>query len=214
VRKLQFKRGERFGRLEIIKENGRASYGAVLWLCKCECGNFLKAGSASLKSGNTRSCGCLQKDKARAYSTTHGLRKNPLYDRWHGMRERCYNEKHLAYKYYGGRGITVCERWRNSVKNFVEDMGPLFDTNLSLDRINNDGNYSPENCRWATQSEQLINRRGFGSSKHCGVAYYKPTKKWQAKLSIEGKPTHLGYFNSEQEAAQVVKAKRLEVYGI
>jgi len=214
VKKLQFKKGDRFGRLEIIEESGRDTNGAVLWLCRCDCGSFSKARATLLKCGDTRSCGCLHKETVSALFKTHGLRKHPLYNRWYHMITRCYNEGGWAYKHYGGRGITVCDRWRNSLENFMEDMGPSFDPKLSLDRIDNDGNYEPDNCRWATQSEQLRNKRGFGTSKHLGVNYNKRAKKWQARLFMNEKSTHLGYFTTEQEAAQVVKAKRFEVYGI
>ena len=213
MKKLQLK-GQRFGRLMVIEESGRAAEGTVLWICKCECGNFTIVRGRSLKKGNTKSCGCLRKDTVRKRSITHGLRKHPLYPVWNDMLHRCYNEKSKGYRNYGGRGIKVCDKWRNSVKNFIEDMYPSFKSGLSIDRVNNDGNYESDNCRWATQSQQNLNKRGYGTSKHCGVGYDKKYQKWQARLFMNGKSKHIGYFDTEQEAAQVVKAKRLEVYSI
>ena len=158
--------GMRFGRLLV---SGRASArrdGQAYWLCCCECGGTTIAGGKDLRSGHTQSCGCLRIEGQRELRRRHGHapRKpgghavTPTYRSWYGMKSRCLNAKQAAYKNYGGRGITVCERWL-SFKNFLADMGPRPSPKHSIDRWpNNDGNYEPSNCRWATATEQARNR--------------------------------------------------------
>jgi hypothetical protein len=128
--------------------------------------------------------------------------KHPLYNTWYEMIRRCNNPGRHNYKYYGGRGIRVCERWLNSFDTFVTDMGekPL---HYELDRIDNSKDYSPDNCRWATKSQQQINRRAYGISGYKGV--YKLNGKWQAQITVQGKRKHLGTFTTV-EAAQAMVA--------
>ena len=168
-------------------------------LYKCFCGNEFVAQIAHIKSGNTSSCGCLiGKNKI-----THGLKGHRLYGTWNQMMYRCYNSNIKAYKYYGGRGITVCERW-HSIENFIEDMYPTYIEGLSLDRINVDGDYEPNNCRWVTKSIQARNTRllmSTNTSGFRGVCWDKRVEKWRAYLSIKGKRIHLGYFDTPEEGA-------------
>jgi hypothetical protein len=158
-------KGKRFSRLVVQARAGRTSHGNVTWLCVCDCGNVSEVAGQKLKSGHTRSCGCLVKETVAglglASKLTHGHSSNRRHTRaysvWHGMMSRCHNANHGAYEYYGGRGISVCQRWHR-FEDFYADMGDPPD-DRSIDRINNEGNYEPGNCRWATVAEQLANRR-------------------------------------------------------
>jgi len=147
--------GRRFGRLIVISESNRSSKGKVMWNCICECGNEVSILSSSLLNNNTNSCGCLHKE----VNITHGLSNTPEYASWNMMRQRCLNSKCEAYSYYGGRGITICDRWLNSFENFLMDMGYRPSDIHTIDRRENDGNYEPSNCYWATKEEQNNNVR-------------------------------------------------------
>ena len=147
--------GERFGRLVVESQvSGRFSAGSK-WYCKCDCGNVTKVFSNNLRRGTTTSCGCFHDEVTGNINRTHGLTNTPVYQAWNHMNQRCYNPNDSKYYRYGGRGITVCDQWRYSFENFLSDMGhkPI-GVKTSIDRINNDGNYEPSNCEWATYFKQ------------------------------------------------------------
>jgi len=152
--------GQRFGRLVIIEYICHNKYGQSLWLCKCDCGNETIVMSNHLKTGHTKSCGCLQKENHRnniKYGHTRDGKISKTYIAWYNMLQRCNNKNHPKYKYYGGRGIEVCERWLK-FQNFLEDIGEI-PIGKEIDRKDNNGNYCLENCRLITRKENNQNKR-------------------------------------------------------
>lgn len=142
----------------IEKTNRIGSSGGIIGIFQCRCGNTKELQIYRVNKGHIQSCGCLIGDRNKERST-HNKSRTPEYETWHTMKERCLNENHKAYKLYGGRGITICDRWLKGFENFYEDMGNRPSSKYSLDRKNNEQGYNKENCRWATQKEQALNRR-------------------------------------------------------
>lgn len=165
----------------------------------CFCGKEFSTMIRSVKSGNTLSCGCY----SISLKETHGLKKHRLYDTWNNMMARCTNKSHKYFDYYGGKGISVCNRWIN-IENFIDDMYPTYKEGLTIDRINNDGNYEPSNCRWATKFVQARNTKKISSnntSGYRGVSFKKDNNKFRAQITLNSKKINLGYFKAAIDAA-------------
>ena len=183
--------------LRKAKETSKQRYKYGVYMCQY-CGKEFEAGVAKVKSGHTKSCGCLRGD-------AHGLRNHRFYKTWSQMLRRCTNPKDVAYKDYGARGIIVCEEWLN-IRNFVDwcDLTHPNQEGYTLDRINNDLGYSPKNCRWVDKSTQAINRRmrRTNTSGFVGVGFNKSKGKWEASLKLNNIYKYIGRFNTIEEAAQ------------
>lgn len=154
--------GQKFGRLTVIERTAPPSKSKsehhAYWLCECDCGEFHVARGSDLKSGQITSCGCYSVER----STKHGLRNDPIYSRWSTIKARCYNPNNPKFPDYGGRGITMCDRWRDNVETFYEDLSKLphyGEQGYSVNRIDNDGNYEPGNVEWSTDKGQANNKR-------------------------------------------------------
>lgn len=161
-KRISIKAGDRYGRLTILREVEPVitpTNKQRCFECVCDCGSVKRYRLCSMRSGGTVSCGCFAKEVASESARTHGLSSSVEYGIWSNMIRRCNNENDANYHNYGGRGIAVCDRWRQSFSAFYEDMGARPSVKHSIDRINNNGNYEPSNCRWATAKEQSRNKR-------------------------------------------------------
>lgn len=169
---------KRFGRLTVISKAGNKN-GNVYWICSCDCGSQTIVNGYKLRSGETQSCGCIRKERLSKMTKKHGLTKKSLYNAWLNMKTRCNNPNFIEYERYGGRGIKYCSEWEFfdnfmdwALKNGYQEIKDINGrTKLSLDRINNDGNYEPSNCRWATRIEQARNKSNNKKYNYNGKEY-------------------------------------------
>lgn len=157
--------GQKYNRLTVIErapdffdKNGKRK---TKWLCKCDCGKHVSVATHDLRSGHTSSCGCYQRERTSEAGKKHGLKHTAIYKKWLAIKDRCFNSRNKRFHCYGGRGITVCEEWKNDFQafyNYVSMLPHFGEKGYSLDRIDNNGNYEPNNVRWATETEQARNK--------------------------------------------------------
>lgn len=174
--------GQRFGRLNVVGFARKTKDRQFMWKCKCDCGNEVYVRGYSLRSGNTRSCGCLQVETNIKLRQTHGMAHTRLYNVWVGMKGRCSSPSSGCYKYYGGRGIRVCDEWQNFTPFYEWAINNGYQDNLTIDRIDVNGNYCPNNCRWITAKEQSNNTRRNHYITFNGET--KTLKEWAKQLHI------------------------------
>lgn len=172
---------------------------------QCKCGNEFETAIGNVKNNHTQSCGCLQKERTGNATRVHGLKDHPLYRKWKDMKKRCYNPNVKDYKDYGGRGIVVCEEWKNNFKayfDYISSLENAMQPGLSIDRIRNNEGYKPGNLRWADQHIQSTNRRVMpnNTSGCTGVCYHSRDDKWSAYITIHGERIWLGYHKTSWNA--------------
>lgn len=182
--------GDKFGRLTVIGFCGVQMVSGKhnrVWKCKCECGNIVDVIGSKLSGGQKRSCGCLMIEHLKESPKTHGKSHSKEFNAWQRMKQRCYTKGCDSYKFYGARGIKVCDRWLHSFENFLADMGEA-PKGYSIDRIDPDGDYCPENCRWASIREQQNNKRNTFFITFNGIT--KPLSYWSETLGIKPNTIH------------------------
>lgn len=184
MRNMKDLSGMRFGKLTAIEPIGKDAHGGYVWRCVCDCGNEHIVRSGKLICGNVTSCGCVRRKRCGDRFRTHGCGRTKLYKVWKSMRDRCLNPKNRAYISYGGRGITVCSEWNNSYESFRDwALSNGYSGGLSIDRVNNDKGYYPENCRWATSAQQANNKRNNKEIEYNGETH--TISEWERILGFK-----------------------------
>jgi hypothetical protein len=212
--------GTKFYRLTLLE--GYSKKGLYHYKCLCDCGKITEVRADALNEtgsrGATKSCGCYRTDLIVKRSTKHGCSKrsgvSDEYIVWNGIKDRCNNENNKRYCDYGGRGITVCERW-NDFSNFYEDMGDKPNEKASIDRIDNTKGYFKENCKWSNRTEQAFNQRKYknNTSGNVGVYFDKVAKKWRAQIRFENKGHTIGRYATIEEAIKARQDAEIKYFG-
>jgi len=217
--------GDKYGRLTAVKEVGpyippSNSYRSRQYLFKCDCGNEIVAQITAVRIGNTRSCGCINKERIIKQNKKNAIYKgysgHKHFKRWKGMIERCYYQKHKDYHNYGGRGIKVCDEWRSHPKLFIEwvENESNYRKGLTLDRLDVNGNYEPNNCTFSNHTTQVLNRNIMltNTSGYPGVTKHTDNR-WRARININKKRISLGVYDTKEAAIEARKNAEIETYG-
>ncbi len=204
--------GKRFGRLTVLEHVGYDKHGRAQWRCLCDCGKETTVASSNLRAGYTRSCGCLFQEMNKGI-TRDGNKASKLYMIWAGMKDRCLNPNNKKYARYGGRGITICQEWMKFEPFMEWSLSHGYMGGLSIDRIDNDKGYYPENCQWTTVQKQALNR-DFSQARSGvrGVSWHKATGKWYARVIYQRKVVYARFFDDLGEATHAVEEQRTIIF--
>jgi hypothetical protein len=203
--------GRVFGKLTVLNKSERKSSQGSVWNCKCECGGFKEVLRQNLLRGDTKSCGCLHKNRKKECVD------KVMSQKWYSMISRTENPNDANYFRYGGRGIFTCEEWKNDFFKYCEDVGNPPFVGAELDRIDNDDGYYKENVRWVTTHQNIMNTGGSKSknatSKYKGVSFHPVCGLWRGRIKLKGKVFSLGYFKTPEEAGLAYNKKAKELFG-
>jgi len=206
-------KGKIFNRLKVVEYSHMSVNNGAMWLCICECGSESIVGTSSLTLGHTKSCGCLHRESIKALAK-HGMTDTPIYRCWASIKQRCNNPNTVNWEIYGGRGISYDKNWE-SFDGFYTDMGETFEEGLEIDRINVNGDYCKENCRWVTHNENNYNKNKQSNniSGKTGVSYIERLSKYRAYITVDRKQINLGIYSNIEDAIEARKAGELKYYG-
>lgn len=194
--------GNIYSNVKVLEFSHINNHGKKVYSCECLlCNSNFETLGTLVKNGRTKSCGCLQKNITGDRFKTHGMSNERVYKIWKGIKSRCRHKSYHAYNRYGGRGIKVCDEWENDFMKFYTDMKDTYFDGAELDRIDNDGDYCAENCRWITHKENSNNRtKYFNKSGYTGIHYRETKNRYEANVCINRIPKHIGVYHSLEEA--------------